>query len=64
MQHQKQLIEVGVVAAILSVCKSTVWDYCNRYPDFPKPIKLSAKVTRWKLSDLNDYIEARAAVTH
>jgi predicted DNA-binding transcriptional regulator AlpA len=60
MQHHNQLIDVKTVASILGICKSSVWGQAKDVPDFPKPFKLSARQTRWKLSAIDDYIEAKA----
>ena len=62
--HQNQLVKVENVASILCVSKSHVWAQVNANPDFPKPFKLSVKQTRWKLSDIAAYIEAKSATKH
>lgn len=59
--HQIQLLKVEQVASMLNVSKSHVWAQSKDIPDFPKPFKLSAKQTRWKQSDINAFIEQRAA---
>jgi predicted DNA-binding transcriptional regulator AlpA len=64
VQHQHQLVKVTTVASILDVCKATVWAHAAKYPDFPQPIKMATRMTRWKLSDITDYIESKAAVKH
>jgi predicted DNA-binding transcriptional regulator AlpA len=63
-QHQNQLLKVEQVAGILCMSKSHVWAQAKDVPEFPKPFKLSAKQTRWKLSAVDAYIEARAATQH
>jgi predicted DNA-binding transcriptional regulator AlpA len=60
MHHHNQLVKVEQVARILCISKSHVWAQVNDNPDFPKPFKLSAKQTRWKLSAVDAYIESRA----
>jgi predicted DNA-binding transcriptional regulator AlpA len=62
--HHNQLLKVEQVASILGVSKSHVWAQANDAPDFPKPFKLSAKQTRWKLSELDAYIDTRSATRH
>ncbi len=62
--HHNQLLKVGQVANILCMSKFHVWAQAKDVPDFPKPFKLSAKQTRWKLSAVDAYIEARAATQH
>jgi len=58
--HQIQLLDVQQVADILGLCKATVWAHAKAVADFPKPFHLSAKATRWKLSELSAYIEHRS----
>ncbi|MYM66233.1 AlpA family phage regulatory protein [Pseudoduganella sp. FT55W] len=60
---QNQLMTVQQVANILCASVSGVWAKAASDESFPKPFKLSAKQTRWKLSDLNAYIEMKAATT-
>lgn len=62
--HQIQLLKVEQVASMLSASKSHVWAQSKEVPDFPKPLKLSAKQTRWKQSDINAFIEQRASQQH
>lgn len=63
MQHI-QLLKVEQVANILCMSKSHVWAQAKDVSDFPKPFKLSAKQTRWKLSEVDAYIQARSAPLH
>jgi predicted DNA-binding transcriptional regulator AlpA len=62
--HHNQLITAQQVADILNVCKATIWAHAKAIPDFPKPFKLSARQTRWKLSAVDAYIESRATAQH
>lgn len=62
--HHNQLLKVEQVAIILCMSKSHVWAQAKDVPDFPKPFKLSAKQTRWKLSAVDAYIESRASTQH
>lgn len=62
--HHNQLVDAQQVADILGVCKATVWAHAKDVHDFPKPFKLSAKQTRWKLSAVDAFIELRAATQH
>jgi predicted DNA-binding transcriptional regulator AlpA len=63
-QHHNQLVKVQQVADILGISKAHVWAQAKDVPDFPKPFKLSAKQTRWKLSAVDAYIESRVAAQH
>lgn len=42
------------------VSRQTTWRWAATDPTFPKPIKLSAGCTRWKLSDLEAWESAKA----
>ena len=44
----------------LGLGESTIWRKAKTEPDFPKPIKLSERVTVWRISDLNEYIARKA----
>ncbi|MFS2138541.1 helix-turn-helix transcriptional regulator [Duganella sp. Dugasp56] len=59
-----QLLTVKQVASMLCMSTSHVWAQVNDAPDFPKPFKLSAKQTRWKLSEVDAYIDIRSATRH
>lgn len=50
------LLTVAAVASALKVHKVTVWRLSRSDPTFPKPIKLSDRVTRWLESDLEDWV--------
>ena len=47
-----RLINVAQVAAMLSIGVSTIWLRVKR-GEFPKPIKLGPKTTRWRMSDIS-----------
>lgn len=40
------------LAARWNVSRATPWDWAKNKPDFPKPIKLSERCTRWKLAEI------------
>lgn len=58
-------LSVEQVAIRYNVSKDTIWRW-RREGDFPKPIRLGPKVSRWRLSDLETYEAARpcAFITH
>lgn len=64
MHQSNQLLTVQQVASILAVSTSGVWAKVKAKPEFPKPFKLSASQTRWKLSAIDAYIEAMSATQH
>lgn len=62
---QFQLISRSMLESIISLSRSSIYDRLNpkskRYdPTFPKPIKFGHS-TRWRLSEVSEWIEARAA---
>ena len=64
MQQPNQLLKVNEVVSILCMSVSHVWAQSKDVHDFPKPFKLSAKQTRWKLSAVDAYIEVRSTTQH
>ena len=50
------LLRVEDVASALKVHKVTVWRLSRSDPTFPKPIKLSDRITRWLESGLEDWV--------
>ena len=50
------LLRVEDVASAPKVGKSTVGELSRSDPTFPKPIKLSDRITRWLESDLEDWV--------
>lgn len=72
MQHGPSLPETGYVRlsqivgnpnaippvpAIVPVAKSTLWSWVKS-GRFPRPIKLSEKVTVWKVEDVREFMSA------
>lgn len=58
-QQLRECLRVPDVAAFLGCGVATVWRRTKDDPTFPKPIKLSPRVTVWKLSELEDWITSR-----
>lgn len=40
------------LSARYNVHRSTIWRWAKTDPTFPKPVKLSAQCSRWKLSEI------------
>lgn len=62
---QFQLISRAMLESIISLSRSSIYDRLNpkskRYdPTFPKPIKFGHS-TRWRLSEVSEWIESKAA---
>lgn len=47
-------LSVEQVAARYNVSKDAIWRW-RREGDFPKPVKLGLRTSRWRLSDLEAY---------
>lgn len=58
-QQLRECLRVKGVATLLACGISSVWKLVNADPTFPKPIKLSPKVTVWRLTELEAWIESR-----
>ncbi len=50
------LLDVRRVAQLLGVHTRTVWRLVATN-ELPKPVKLGAKTVRWRLSDLETYVQ-------
>lgn len=51
----EQLIRLPDVMAKVGIKRSTVWQFVKD-GKLPKPIKLSAKITVWRASEIDAYI--------
>lgn len=52
-----QFLRLPQVMEISGLAKSTIWAYVKK-GKFPQPIKLSARVTVWRLSDIRKWMES------
>jgi predicted DNA-binding transcriptional regulator AlpA len=59
---EKKYIRVAKLAPELSVSVPTVWRWTKEDPTFPKPIKLSARVTAWQVSQIQDRLDSKKGV--
>ena len=57
----ERMLRVSEVADMLSVSTATIWNWVSKdrhsNPNFPIPRKLTSKVTVWKLSEINAYLD-------
>lgn len=58
-QQLRECLRVPDVAAFLGCGVATVWRRTKDDPTFPRPIKLSERVTVWKLSEIEAWVESR-----
>lgn len=63
MTNQDVLINVDQVAAIIGNGESTIWEWIredrHKHLGFPRPIKKSARCTRWYKSEVLDWMKHR-----
>jgi len=50
------LIAIDALAAVMGKGVSTAWRNIRNDPDFPRPIRLSAGCTRFKVGDIRTYL--------
>jgi len=53
--EQTKLLRVKQVSEITGIAVSTIWKYV-RLNEFPKPFKLSMRVTVWDSNEVNEWI--------
>lgn len=59
-KQQERLLAVKEVAHLSGLGVSTVWRN-SKSGMMPKPIKVSANTTRWRLSEINAWLENPSA---
>ena len=57
-----QFIRAKNLAPHLAVSEPTLWRWLKEDPTFPKPVKLSGRVTAWKISEIESWAEAKRGV--
>jgi len=55
------MVPVKSFSAVLDAGASTIWRRAKTEPDFPQPVRLGTKCTRWKVGDIRAFIAAKAA---
>ena len=56
----KGYIRVNRLAPELAVSVPTIWRWSKEDATFPKPVKLSARVTAWRISDVEAWCQSKA----
>lgn len=56
------LISAFQGAVMTGVASSTWWEWARTIPDFPRPIRISARCTRWDEAEITAWLETRRAV--
>lgn len=54
-------VRLPVLCAITGIGPATVWRKARLDSTFPKPVKLSAKVTAWNVRDVRAWLASRRA---
>lgn len=49
------------IAARFGVHRSTPWRWAKSDKRFPQPVKLSTRITRWKLSEIEQWEKERGS---
>lgn len=57
-----KLITIKQLAYELGVSTRTIYRALQTDPDFPRPLKLSSRATRFRLADLEPYLQKKAVV--
>ena len=58
MEAALKLLKVGEVAEFVGISKAQIWAL-SAAGDFPSPIKLSPRATRWRAGEVAEWIESR-----
>lgn len=58
--HTPAVLRPRDAAAYLGIGLSTIWRWAQRDAGFPRPHKLASRVTVWRKSDLDDFLERQA----
>lgn len=61
MSSTKQLIRVKEVAELLGFGVSTIWRKVKEDPSFPRPHKISERITVWQLSEILNWINVQCS---
>lgn len=62
MNTSAKYIRAKKLAPELAISEPTLWRWVKENPAFPKPLKLSAKVTAWKISEISAWLDSRKGV--
>lgn len=54
------MVPVTIFESLAGIAVSTAWRRAKNEPDFPKPIRLGGKCTRFKVADIRRFL-ARAS---
>lgn len=55
------ILRDALAAKKLGMARGTLWRLAKEDPDFPKPVKISPKITGWIEAEIDQYIAAKIA---
>lgn len=55
------MVPVTAFSAMLDAGDSTIWRRAKTEANFPQPIRLGTKCTRWKVGDIRAFIAGKVA---
>ena len=55
---EKKLLRLPQVMELTAAARSTIWKWVKE-GEFPQPVKLSPRVTVWRLSEIEEWIESK-----
>ncbi len=55
------VVPASTLTALAGISASTVWNRVKGDPSFPKPIRLGAKCTRFRVGDIRRYLAGDAS---
>lgn len=56
-----ELMSAKQGADYTGVTISTWWEWARTLPDFPKPLRISTRCTRWRRGEIDGFLESRRA---
>lgn len=57
---ESALVTVKTFAALIDAGVSTIWRRAKLEPDFPQPIRLGDRCTRWRMGDIRGWLTEQA----
>lgn len=57
--RQGELMSAKQGADYTGVTISTWWEWARTLPNFPKPLRISTRCTRWRRSEIDHFLESR-----
>ena len=61
--HEPALLRPVDAARYLGISRTTLWRLVRDDPDFPRPIRLRRRATAFRRTDLDEWVDRRAAET-